>query len=174
MESLNAPSAACEVNLQVWDTPGQEVYRSLVKLYYRNVQGVVLVVSLDDTADGLAKQLGSLDYWLEQMSQTIASEQNLAFILIANKADTLLTQSEKGRFEHEAVIKQWCESKASAFGSRIPYYRASARTGSGVDEAFQGLCRQILLNLATQQERISESTCCSCSQSRGSRLRSQF
>ena len=74
MESLKAPSAACEVNLQVWDTPGQEVYRSLVKLYYRNVQGVVLVVSLDDTADGLAKQLGSLDYWLEQMSQTTASE----------------------------------------------------------------------------------------------------
>lgn len=26
-----------DVHLQVWDTPGQEVYRSLVKIYYRNV-----------------------------------------------------------------------------------------------------------------------------------------
>ena len=60
------------MNLQVWDTPGQEIYRSLVKLYYRNVQGVVLVVSLDENSFGIAKQLASLDYWLEEMSQAAA------------------------------------------------------------------------------------------------------
>ena len=52
------------MNLQVWDTPGQEQFRSIVKMYYRNVQGVVLVVSLDDNSYGIAKQLASLDYWL--------------------------------------------------------------------------------------------------------------
>ena len=60
------------MNLQVWDTPGQEQFRSLVKLYYRNVQGVVLVVSLDDNSFGIAKQLASLDYWLDEMSQAAA------------------------------------------------------------------------------------------------------
>ena len=35
----------------MWDTPGQELYRSLIKIYYRNVQGVILVVSLEDAPD---------------------------------------------------------------------------------------------------------------------------
>ena len=40
-----------EVHLQLWDTPGQEIYRSLVKIYFRNVQAVVLVVSLEGAPD---------------------------------------------------------------------------------------------------------------------------
>ena len=62
-----------EVNLQLWDTPGQEIYRSLVKIYFRNVQAVVLVVSLENAPDTerLTKQLASLDYWLEQLNESI-------------------------------------------------------------------------------------------------------
>ena len=59
------------MHLQLWDTPGQELYRSLVKIYYRNVQGVVLVVSLEDAPDTrrIAHQLHNLEYWLDQLSQ---------------------------------------------------------------------------------------------------------
>lgn len=48
---MNAHSEETEVHLQLWDTPGQELYRSLIKIYYRNVQGVILVVSLEDAPD---------------------------------------------------------------------------------------------------------------------------
>ena len=103
-DDVAALESACEINLQVWDTPGQEIYRSLVKLYYRNVQGVVLVVSLDDSAHGITNQLASLDFWLEEMSQ-VSTDQKFTCILIANKADTLLMNSERGGLFHEAVIK---------------------------------------------------------------------
>ena len=47
------------VCLQLWDTPGQETYRSLVKIYYRKVQAIVLVISLEDApkTDRVVKQL---------------------------------------------------------------------------------------------------------------------
>ena len=48
---MNAQAEETEVHLQLWDTPGQELYRSLIKIYYRNVQGVILVVSLEDAPD---------------------------------------------------------------------------------------------------------------------------
>ena len=47
----NTNTEETEVHLQLWDTPGQELYRSLIKIYYRNVQGVILVVSLEDAPD---------------------------------------------------------------------------------------------------------------------------
>ena len=74
----------------------------------------------------------------------------MSFILIANKADAC--SSPDGRKECEAAIKAWCESKESTSFGRIPYFCASALTGSGVSEAFHALCRQILLDLAQSRE----------------------
>ena len=79
-----------EVHLQLWDTPGQEIYRSLVKIYFRNVQAVVLVVSLENAPDTerLTKQLANLDYWIEQLNESIeCSDDQIAFILLGNKSD---------------------------------------------------------------------------------------
>ena len=79
-----------EIHLQLWDTPGQEIYRSLVKIYFRNVQAVVLVVSLENAPDTerLTKQLTNLDYWIEQLNESIeCSDDQMAFILLGNKSD---------------------------------------------------------------------------------------
>ena len=56
-----------EVSLQLWDTPGQEQFRAVVKNYYRNVQGVVLVFSLEKAPqkEQISQQLKSMEYWLE-------------------------------------------------------------------------------------------------------------
>ena len=64
------------------------------------MQGVVLVVSLEDRVK-LAKQLASLDYWLDQISSSSAEKQ-MSFILSANKADAC--SSSDGRQECEAAI----------------------------------------------------------------------
>lgn len=66
------------------------MYRNLVKIYYRNVQGVVLVVSLEDAPDTarVRSQLESLDYWLEELNESSdCADDQMAFVLIANKAD---------------------------------------------------------------------------------------
>ena len=55
------------MSLQLWDTPGQEQFRAVVKNYYRNVQGVVLVFSLEKAPqkEQISQQLKSMEYWLE-------------------------------------------------------------------------------------------------------------
>ena len=67
------------------------MYRSVVKIYYRNVQAVVLIVSLEQAPDTqlVQKQLGSLDYWLNQLNESsVCQDEQVAYILIGNKADS--------------------------------------------------------------------------------------
>ena len=100
----------CDVNLQLWDTPGQEIYRSLVKIYYRNVQGVVLVVSLEEAPDTekLKKQLASLEYWMKELSEASAcTDEQMTFILIGNKSDA--TSNEKD-CPCDKLLRQWCHN----------------------------------------------------------------
>ena len=37
-----------EVRLQIWDTAGQERYQNMTKSYFKKVNGVILVFSLED------------------------------------------------------------------------------------------------------------------------------
>ena len=90
--------------LQVWDTPGQEHYRSVVKIYYRNVQAVVLVVSHEDApnSDSILHQLRNLEFWLKELSETCIDDQ-LGFILIGNKSD-MAADTEY----NDKLIREWC------------------------------------------------------------------
>ena len=36
-----------KIKLQIWDTAGQDKYKTITKNYYRNSQGVLIVFSLD-------------------------------------------------------------------------------------------------------------------------------
>lgn len=51
------------LRLQCWDTAGQEKYRSLVSLYYQNINIVCLVFALNN-----ASTLYKLDSWIQELS----------------------------------------------------------------------------------------------------------
>ena len=81
-------AASTEVMLQIWDTPGQQRHRSVVRIYYRNLQAVVLVVSLEQSSQtgSVAAQLRNLQYYLRELLET-CGEENLGFLLVGNKSD---------------------------------------------------------------------------------------
>ena len=67
--------------LQIWDCAGQEKYRALTRIYYRDVQGCVLVFSLNDV-----KTLYDIrDYWINEIEDN--NMINPIFILVGNKSD---------------------------------------------------------------------------------------
>lgn len=79
-----------EVHLQLWDTPGQEIFRSLVRIYYRNVTGVLLVISLEHNDQRRLKdQLDNMNYWINEINQNVDLEGNIQFVLLGNKSDCL-------------------------------------------------------------------------------------
>ena len=66
------------VKLQIWDTAGQESFRSITRSYYRGAAGALLVYDITrrDTFNHLAT-------WLDDARQN--SNNSMAIILIGNK-----------------------------------------------------------------------------------------
>ena len=69
------------IKLQIWDTCGQEAYRSLIKNFYRNVSLAIVVYSVEDL-----QSFNDIDIWLKQVKTYGAS--SCKIFLIANKIDT--------------------------------------------------------------------------------------
>ena len=68
------------VKLQIWDTCGQEAYRSLINSFYRNSSLAILVYSIDNM-----KTFSNLETWLNEIKTQ--SNPDIKLILIGNKVD---------------------------------------------------------------------------------------
>jgi small GTP-binding protein len=112
--------------LQVWDTAGQEQYRSLGSTYFRNAHGAAVVFDLT-----VQQSFDSLSAWI-QAFRSVAGRDRPA-IVVGNKTD---------RADDRVV--QW--DSAADFGSdqRCQYLETSALTGEGVDVAFEALIDEII------------------------------
>ena len=69
-----------QIKLQIWDTAGQESFRSITRSYYRGAAGALLVYDITrrDTFNHLTR-------WLEEARQN--SNPNMVIMLIGNKSD---------------------------------------------------------------------------------------
>uniref|UniRef100_A0A915DEL3 Ras-related protein Rab-2A n=1 Tax=Ditylenchus dipsaci TaxID=166011 RepID=A0A915DEL3_9BILA len=69
-----------QIKLQIWDTAGQESFRSITRSYYRGAAGALLVYDITrrDTFNHLTS-------WLEDARQH--SNSNMVIMLIGNKCD---------------------------------------------------------------------------------------
>ena len=67
--------------LQIWDCAGQEKYRAVTRIYYRDIQGCILVFDLSD----LKSLYDIRDYWVKEVEKN--NMKNPIFILVGNKSD---------------------------------------------------------------------------------------
>ena len=78
-----------QVLLQIWDTAGtpiytfsgQERFKTITPVYYKSVDGVVLVYDITEP-----KSFENVEYWLQNLSDH-ADRSKMSFVLAANKAD---------------------------------------------------------------------------------------
>jgi len=81
-----------KIQLNIWDTVGQERYRSLSKLFFKDTKIVVLVYSITNLLS-----FEGLTYWLNLYKESIGDEAILG--VVGNKSDLFLKQEvdeEKG------------------------------------------------------------------------------
>ena len=114
------------VNLQVWDTAGQEAYRSVARSYYRGSTAALLVYDVSDRAS-----FNNLSSWLND-ARDFGSE-NLVIMVIGNKADLTSTREVT-----------WDEGEAFAKENALLFMEASAKTAQNVEEAFVEITREII------------------------------
>jgi GTPase SAR1 family protein len=99
-----------QVSSQLLDTAGQEVYCSVVLIYFHGVCGAVLEQS----------SFADIPYWMDEIGRHAQSD--IAVIVVANKVD---------RPPHEwALTKE--AAKGWATGRKLPMAFASAKTGEHV------------------------------------------
>jgi len=114
-----------KVKLQIWDTAGQESFRSIARSYYRDASGALLVfdVTRRDTFLHLSR-------WLEEAKQF--ANANICITLVGNKADVttkrVITRTEAQQFADE---------------NGLTYIESSAKSAEGVDDAFMSTAERI-------------------------------
>lgn len=69
-----------EIKLNIWDTAGQEKYRSMVPLYYKNADAAILVFDLTSN-----ESLHQLEMWVKDLKEQ--GPPNVALMIAANKQD---------------------------------------------------------------------------------------
>jgi small GTP-binding protein len=117
------------VKLQIWDTAGQESFRSITRSYYRGATGTLLVfdVTRRETFEHVAT-------WLHDAQEH--SNLPMSILLIGNKSD-LADQRE--------VTTEEAQSFAQEKG--LEYLETSAKTSANVEKAFLDTARAILAKI---------------------------
>ncbi|GAM21890.1 hypothetical protein SAMD00019534_050650, partial [Acytostelium subglobosum LB1] len=127
-----------QIKLQIWDTAGQEKFRSITRAYYRGALGALIVYDITrrETFDNLTS-------WLSDCRKYSTGEVTIA--LIGNKSDL-------------ETNRQVSTSEASAFAQEhgLLFFETSAKTGSNVDLAFEQTSKIILDKLEKNPSLRSE------------------
>ena len=106
-----------QINLELWDTAGQEVYISLVSFYARDTHGAILTFDLADknTFEALGK-------WVKFARD---SSPDIKIIVFGNKLDLI-----EDSVPYQSEIDDFVERNS------LVYIEGSAKTGQNVAEAF--------------------------------------
>jgi len=117
-----------KINLTIWDTAGQEKFRSLTSSYYRGTQGIILVYDVTRRSS-----FASLELWLGEI-ELYATNRDVVKFLVGNKVD------KNNREVSREEAQKFAKSKSMLF------MECSAKTNLGVQQAFQDFVSQILDN----------------------------
>ncbi|KZT65703.1 ras-domain-containing protein [Daedalea quercina L-15889] len=115
-----------KVKLSIWDTAGQERFRTITSSYYRGAQGIILVYDVANR-----ESFDALPRWYSELETYVS--QAVVKIIVGNKVD-----KEFSRQVTYAEGQRFAERMNSLF------VEASAKTSTGVKEAFQQVVEKIL------------------------------
>ncbi|KKA29371.1 hypothetical protein TD95_005453 [Thielaviopsis punctulata] len=116
-----------QVVLEILDTAGTEQFVAMRDLYMKTGQGFLLVFSITSSSS-----LSELQSIRDEIIR-IKDDETVPIVIVGNKSD-LEEQRAVQRARAFSISQQW----------GAPYYEASARTRTNVEEVFIDLCRQML------------------------------
>ena len=143
-----------QIELLIWDTAGQEVYRGLAPMYYRSA--LIAIIVYDITR---SQSFDSVAYWIKELKTNV--DGNIVILVCGNKTD----------LDEQRVIESATAQK-SAIESGALYTETSASSGAGVERMFQIAVSKLLesrAKLPTQESGVKidekkntkgDQTCC--------------
>ncbi|KAL8952637.1 MAG: hypothetical protein Q9222_001443 [Ikaeria aurantiellina] len=161
----DSPPPRKRMKLSLWDTAGQETYKSITRSYFRGASGALLVY--DITRRSTFEHATS---WLTDLRQI--AEEGIVVVLVGNKSDlassstvaangsTLVTAQHaqtKGlnKDNKRAVTKEEAEEWCRRNGV-LKYVETSAKSGEGVEGAFLEVAERIYENIERGKYDLSD------------------
>ena len=127
------------MKLSLWDTAGQETYKSITRSYFRGASGALLVFDISRRST-----FESVTAWLNDLRQI--AEENIVVILVGNKNDLVEKNTDADGGNKRAVMKEeaeeWCRREGV-----MRYVETSAKSGEGVERAFLEVAERIYQNI---------------------------
>ncbi len=122
------------IKVKIWDTAGQEEYKSLTKNYFHNADGIIIVydVSLKSSFDKVQEWVNSIYEY---------SEKNIQKVLVGNKIDL---SREVSTEEGQKLAEMY----------EIPFFESSAKENIGINDFMKKIIEDVVSNLTNMKKGI--------------------
>jgi len=129
------------IRIQIWDTAGQELYKSITRTYYKSCVCAIIVYDITSR-----KSFNDITNWIEDCIKY--SPKTVLMVLIGNKCD--LEQSREVSTE---------EGQELSDKNGISFYETSAREGTNIKEIFQKTGEEIYQNIKKGNYNLDDIEC---------------
>ena len=127
--------------LQIWDSAGQETYRSITRAYYKNCVCAILVYDISNR-----ESFENISQWVNHCIEN--SPKKVFMILVGNKCD--LIESRQIPFE---------KGKEMAEKNNMMFFETSAKTGENVERIFVDSTKEINNKIIEGYYDLENDTC---------------
>ena len=129
------------ISFEMWDTAGQEKYRSLAKMFFKEASVALIVYDITSL-----KSFNEIkNYWMNLVKEH--APKNIIMYIIGNKSDLIERETVK-----EEIAREYAKSE------NVNFFLTSAKDRSGIDELFNEIGNKYLnpefMNSEENQQRI--------------------
>ena len=143
--TFSTKSVVCDggkiLKFEIWDTAGQEKYRSLTTMFYKDANAAVMVydVTRKDSFEEMK------NYWANQIKEN--SPENIILAIAANKSDLI---------EQETVDEE--EARNFAKELNAIFVTTSAKSSEGINSLFEEIAKKYsgATNITIKEEEDGE------------------
>ena len=118
-----------DIRIQIWDTAGQETYRSITRTYYKSSTCAFIIYDITDR-----KSFSNITSWLNECKEMCYKD--ILICLVGNKTD----------LEEKRAVQR-AEGEKFAEDNGLLFFETSAKNGQNIEEMFNKCTEDIVTKI---------------------------
>ena len=142
--------------IRLWDTAGQEKYKSLTKLFIKDAKIAILVYSIDNE-----ESFKDLDSWLELIKSM--NDETVLYGVCANKSDLASEKTipdEKGKEYAKNINAEWTSTSAIINGKGIDKFVETLFIKYYNNNFTMTNAPSLSITLSSEKTKVEKKSCC--------------